>query len=265
MSHKQRVAILLAMFVASVAAILFVAPIPQDPAYHLFADDRPLLGMANFGNVMSNLGFAVVGVMGLWSVFGPRRLELFDSPQNAWPYQTFFMAVGLVGLGSAYYHLAPDNAPLFWDRLPMTIAFMALFYAILADRVAGISQRCRWLLPLLVAAGIASLLYWHWTESLGRGNLQFYALVQFYPMLALPVICWLFPKSRYTGGGYLVWVIFWYAAAKGLEHFDGEIFALLGHTVSGHSLKHLASAMATFMLWRMVVGNGVRRPHGNLS
>jgi hypothetical protein len=147
----------------------------------------------------------------------------------------------------------------------MSIAFMALFYAILADRVAGISQRCRWLLPLLVAAGIASLLYWHWTESLGRGDLRFYALVQFYPMLALPVICWLFPKSRYTGGGYLVWVIFWYAAAKGLEHFDGEIFALLGHTVSGHSLKHLASAMATFMLWRMVVGNGVRRPHGNLS
>ncbi|MBT4608495.1 MAG: hypothetical protein HOC05_00550 [Gemmatimonadetes bacterium] len=148
---------------------------------------------------------------------------------------------------------------LFWDRLPMTIAFMALFYAILADRVGGIAERYRWLLPLLVAAGFASLLYWDWTESLGRGDLRFYALVQFYPMLALPVICWLFSKARYTGGGYLIWVIFWYAAAKGLEHFDGEVFALLGHTVSGHSLKHLASAMATFMLWRMVVGNGSQR------
>lgn len=259
LKFSHRVGILVAMFVVSVAGMMMVAPIAQDPAYHLFADSRPLFGIANFGDVMSNLGFAVVGVVGVWSTCGPRRHDLFDAAHHGWPYQTFFVGVGLVCLGSSYYHLAPGNAPLLWDRLPMTVAFMALFYAILADRVDGVAERLCWLLPVMVAAGFASLLYWQWTEGLGRGDLRFYALVQFYPMIALPVICWLFPRARYTGGGYLIWIIAWYAAAKVLEHFDGEIFALLGHTVSGHSLKHLASAVATFMLWRMVVSSG-RRP-----
>ncbi len=220
LKFSHRVGILVAMFVVSVAGMMMVAPIAQDPAYHLFADSRPLFGIANFGDVMSNLGFAVVGVVGVWSTCGPRRHDLFDAAHRGWPYQTFFVGVGLVCLGSSYYHLAPGNAPLLWDRLPMTVAFMALFYAILADRVDGVAERLCWLLP---------------------------------------VICWLFPRARYTGGGYLIWIIAWYAAAKVLEHFDGEIFALLGHTVSGHSLKHLASAVATFMLWRMVVSSG-RRP-----
>ena len=262
LSFTHRLGILVAMFVLSVGAVLFVAPIPQDPAYHLLADTRPFLGIANFGDVTSNLGFAVVGLLGLWSVMGPGRDELFDAKADAWPYQTFFAGVFLVSVGSAYYHAAPDNAHLFWDRLPMTVAFMALFYAILADRVDGVAEKFGWLLPVLVAAGLASLLFWDWTEGRGHGDLRFYGLVQFYPMAALPVICWLFPKARYTGGGYLIWVIFWYAVAKALEYFDHEIFDLLGHNVSGHSLKHMASAVATFMLWRMLVNS---RHRGNLS
>ena len=64
MSHLKlthRVAILMAMFLLSVVAVLLIDPIPQDPGYHLFADTRPYLGIANFGDVTSNLGFAVVG------------------------------------------------------------------------------------------------------------------------------------------------------------------------------------------------------------
>ena len=101
--------------------------------------------------------------------------------------------------------------------------------------------------------GIASLIYWHWSEALGRGDLRFYAFVQFYPMIALPVICWLFPEHRYTAGRYLVWVVLWYGLSKVLEHFDSEIFGLLGYTVSGHSLKHLAAAVATFVVLRMLL------------
>ncbi len=253
MGFSRRVAVIAAMFVVVAVALLSVAPIPQDPAYHLFADKRPFLGIPNIADVSSNLGFALVGALGLWSVLGPGRREIFGAPADAWPYTTFFAGVGLVSLGSAYYHATPDNAHLFWDRLPMTVAFMALFYAILADRIDGVAARFGWRLPALVVAGIASLLYWDWTESRGRGDLRFYAMVQFYPMVALPVICWLFPKARYTGGGYLIRVIVWYAAAKILEHFDARIFDLLGGMVSGHSLKHLASAVATFLVWRMIV------------
>ena len=127
----------------------------------------------------------------------------------------------------------------------------------LADRISGVSERFAWLFPALIAAGLASLLYWIWTEAQGRGDLRFYAMVQLYPIIALPVICWLFPGARHTSGRYLVWIILWYGAAKILEHFDAEIFGLLGGTISGHTLKHLASAVAAYVIWRMV--ENVRR------
>ncbi|NKB58517.1 MAG: alkaline phytoceramidase [Alphaproteobacteria bacterium] len=257
MTFTHRILILGIMFSATLAALGFVPPIPQDPNYHNLADPRPYLGIPNFGDVTSNAGFLIVGVLGLMTVLGRKGREIFTNRTDALPYIVFFAGVGLVSIGSSYYHLVPDNDRLFWDRLPMTIAFTALFSAIVADRIDR-TTGIKWLLPILIALGIASLLYWDWTESQGRGDLRFYGLVQFYPMIALPVICWLFPKARYTGGGYLIWVIFWYAAAKVLEYFDAEILALLGGAVSGHSLKHLAAAMATLAVLRMVAGS--RRP-----
>lgn len=256
-SNKQRVLILFGMFAATVIAGAFVAPIPQDPNYHDFIDMRSLIGIPNFGDVVSNAGFMIVGVLGLLAVLGKQGKETFADRLDALPYLIFFIGVGLVSLGSSYYHLVPDSDRLFWDRLPMTIAFMALFSAIVADRInkaAGV----RWLLPILVILGVASLFYWNWTEAQGRGDLRFYGLVQFYPMIALPVICWLFPKAHYTGGGYLIWVIFWYAAAKVLEHFDATVLSLLGGAVSGHSLKHIAAAIATYAVLRMVQTSGKR-------
>lgn len=251
LTFKQRVMILIGMFILTLVTTLFVAPIPQDPGYHAFFDARHFLGIPNFGDVVSNAGFLAVGMLGLLAVLGKQGKEIFADRLDALPYLIFFFGVGLVSLGSSYYHLAPDSNRLFWDRLPMTIAFMALFSAIVADRInkaAGV----QWLLPILVVLGIASLFYWDWTEAQGRGDLRFYGLVQFYPMIALPVICWLFPKAHYTGGGYLVWVIFWYAVAKVLEHFDATVLSLLGGTVSGHSLKHIAAAFATYAVLRMV-------------
>ena len=43
-----------------------------------------------------------------------------------------------------------------------------------------------------------------------------------------------------------------YGLAKLLETFDRQIFALDGGLVSGHTLKHLAAAMAGVWLVRMV-------------
>jgi Ceramidase len=252
LSFAHRVWILIGLFTLSLAGSLFVGAVAQDPAYHVFADSRRWLGIANFGNVASNLPFLVVGVLGLGWLAGSRGRGKFDDRADIWPYAVFFAGVGLVGAGSAYYHLAPDNARLFWDRLPMTVAFMAFFAAIVADRIHKVAGN-RILLPFLIVAGALSVFYWSWTESLGRGDLRPYGMVQFFPVLAIPVIFWLFPKGRYTDGRYLAWVIIWYAAAKVLEYFDAGILELSGTSVSGHSLKHLASAMAAFVVWRMLV------------
>ncbi len=259
MSFAQRVAILVGVPIVAVGGLLFLEPIAQDPAYHRFADTRSHLGLANFGNVTSNLGFAVVGVLGLAAVFGRKCRDIFERRLDAWPYIVFFFGVLLVGAGSAYYHANPDSERLVWDRLPMTVGFMSLFAAFIADRIyrrAGVV----YLLPALIAVGLLSLAYWEWTEAQGRGDLRFYGLVQFYPMIALPLICWLFPRSRYTDGRYLAWVIGWYGAAKVVEYFDAGVFDLLGNTISGHGLKHLLSAVATYMILRMLVRSKTRNP-----
>jgi hypothetical protein len=254
LTTRQRLAVLVGVFIATVAGLLFIDPIPQDAAYHLFADARSVSGIPNYGDVASNVPLALVGGFGLWFVLRSQGAHLFDHPAERLPFVVFFIGLVLLSVGSAYYHLAPDNDRLFWDRLPITIVFMALTSAFVADRIHG-KIGALWVLPILVGAGILSVVYWDWSESLGNGDLRFYGLVQFYPMVALPMICWLFPKARLTGSRYLAWMIAWYALAKVFEHLDGEIFELSANTVSGHSLKQLAAAVMALVVVRMLAAS----------
>jgi hypothetical protein len=146
--------------------------------------------------------------------------------------------VALTALGSSYYHLAPDNTRLVWDRLPMTLGFMGLLTALLAERV-GVSVG-RWLLAPLVVLGAASVGYWHWSEVQNAGDLRPYLTVQFGSLLLLVLLLVLYP-ARSSGTGYLVAGLSLYAAAKGLELADRYVFEF-GQIVSGHTLKHLAAA-----------------------
>ena len=134
----------------------------------------------------------------------------------------------------------------------MSIAFMAFCSAIIADRIDAKAGNV-WLLPMLIGLGLVSLVYWNWTESLGRGDLRFYGFVQFYPMIAIPAICLLFPEYRYLSSRCIAWVAAWYALSKLLEHFDREVFDFLRHSVSGHTLKHLAAATAALVVLRMLL------------
>lgn len=240
MSLRTRTAILISLTAAAIIGALFVPPIPQDLAYHRFADARSCFAIPNCGDVLSNIAFAVVGALGLGVLLGGARGLTGDTL----PYLIFFAAVLLVSVGSSYYHWRPDNARLFWDRLPMTVGFMAFASAIVADRIdrrAGLRVG----LPLLLTLGVASILYWTWTEQAGRGDLRFYALVQFLPPVLIPLVCWLFPDARHTHGHHIAWIYLWYGLAKLLEQGDGQVFHALGGLVSGHTLKHLAAAMAT--------------------
>jgi len=247
-SNRNKLGIIIGLFVFFILALLFIPPIPQLVGYHNFADSRPWLGIPNFNDVMSNVGFVGVGLFGLVKII---RGGLFDISFDRLPYVIFFVAVTLIGLGSGYYHWAPSNGSLFWDRLPMTTAFMSFFAAVIADRIhkqVGIY----FMLPILLIAGAFSLIYWQQTEAVGAGDLRFYGMVQFYPFVAIPAIIWLFRDYRYTKSQQLLWVIGVYIFAKLLEHFDTEVFNLLGDFVSGHSLKHLAAAVATFMILSML-------------
>ncbi len=83
----------------------------------------------------------------------------------------------------------------------------------------------------------------------GVGDVCLYALVQFFPLLALPILLLLFP-ARYTGTGVLWGILAWYGLAKLLELLDAVIYASNG-VVSGHTLKHLVASLGT--LWILLI------------
>jgi len=232
--------------VLSALAAFLLPAMPQPVSYHAFADHREMFGVANFLDVASNAAFVVAGLAGLAVALRPRTV--FASNAERWPYVVFFVGLVLTGLGSAYYHLLPDNERLFWDRLPMTIAFMSLIAAQVVDRIdtkTGLAL----LVPMLLV-GAASVLYWRATERAGAGNVMPYGVLQGYAVVILFLMALLQP-SRYTRGKDLYWVFAAYVIAKLLETFDRELFAF-GHLASGHSLKHLAAAVSGVVVCRML-------------
>lgn len=214
-------------------ADLIVTPLAQDPAYHLFADRRTFLGIPNFWNVASNLPFVVVGVWGFAFV----RRQVDEPLRFAW--LVFFAGIFLTAFGSGYYHLRPDNASLAWDRLTMSIGFMS-FVAIVIGEYVSIDWAKRLVLPLVIT-GAASVLYWSHTEQLGIGDLRPYALVQFMPVVFVPVVIFV-RRDRSDLGWYIAWMIAFYAMAKVLEFFDAGVFSV-GELMSGHALKHIFAAL----------------------
>jgi hypothetical protein len=236
--------IFVALAVAFIAA-LFPA-IPQPLSYHNFADHRSWLGIPNFGDVISNLPFAIVGVWGLIVLFTPGAIKLED-PRERWLYAVMFAGLILTAFGSAYYHLAPDNARLVWDRIPINIVFMALLAAVIAERMSVAMGLA--LFPVLEIVGIASVLTWRAGELQGHGDLRFYAAVQVYAILIL--LLSLFFPAKYTRGSDFGIVVGFYVLAKILEESDRQVFAM-GEIVSGHTLKHLAAAAASYWILRML-------------
>jgi hypothetical protein len=237
MTAEQKGLFLLGFTVVSLIFVFLLPPIAQSPDFHHFADTRSLWGIPNVGNVVSNFPFLLTGMYGLATV---RRAPVSISVR--FTYSLLFIGVILTGVGSAYYHLHPNNDTLVWDRIPMTIVFMSFLAATVAELVSR-PAGARLLLPL-VAVGVGSVLWWHYTESLGKGDLRLYGWVQYYPMVAIPLLLGLyFRPSVKAILPSLLWIVAWYVIAKVLEQLDIPIYRAIG--ISGHSLKHVAAAVST--------------------
>jgi hypothetical protein len=239
--------------VCVVAAFLLPA-VPQPLDYHNFADQRSFFGVDHFNNVVSNIGFLAAGILGLSLLI--RNRVRFEFMCERWPYLLFFFGILATAFGSTYYHLAPDNDRLFWDRLPMTIAFMALVSSQIADRIS-VRIGLALLVPMLLV-GAASVIYWRVTEQQGAGNVLPYGILQAYSVLVLLMLAIMQP-SRYTRGSDLFWIFGWYVLSKLLETFDAEVLAL-GHVVSGHTLKHLAASLAGFVACYKLMNRTLKKP-----
>jgi Ceramidase len=236
---NRRIAWLTVIILSPLAYLLLLhTPIPQDKGYHILADARTCLGIRNFGNVVSNLAFLLVGGIGaMWCV-----RNLHAGARLSWI--VFFTGVALVFAGSGYYHTTPNDDTLVWDRLPMTLAFMGLFAALVTEHLGAQFEK-----PVLIPAliiGVASVFWWRYTD-----DLRVYVWVQGAPLLAIPFILAMF-KGRYSHRGYLLYGLAFYALAKVAEYYDAGTYALTSQWVSGHSIKHLLAAMAPLFLYLML-------------
>lgn len=252
-SRRTGLIILIVATLLLFSPLVFIPRIPQPHRYHIFADQRAWLGIPNFGNVISNLPFAIFGVMGLAFLLRKNSASLFRDSRERIPWSFFFLGLFLTAFGSAYYHWHPDNSTLVWDRLPMTFAFTSLIASLFAERISV--RGGLFALGPLVILGAASVVYWHFTELQGRGDLRFYLAVQASAFLVTLLCIFLF-RSTYTRTGNLGLAAASYFLAILLEHFDDQVFGAL-RVVSGHTLKHVAASFTGYWILRML---RLRRP-----
>jgi hypothetical protein len=251
---SRSTALVLAFTLLAVAAAFLLPAVPQPLDYHHFADQRGAFGIGNFLDVVTNVAFMLAGLSGLVVVFSGRAY--FEFPSERWPYAVFFLGVLLTAAGSAYYHLSPDNETLFWDRLPMTIAFMGLLSSQVVDRIS-VRAGLVLLVPMLLV-GMASVVYWIATERMGAGNVLPYGILQAYAVVVLLLMATVH-RSRYTRASDLYFIFGWYVLAKVLESLDAQVLAY-SHVVSGHSLKHVAAAAAGFVACHMLMRRTLAQP-----
>lgn len=251
MKLRGKEIVILVLTSITLIGIFKITPISQPPEFHLFADTRTLLGVRNFLNVFSNLPFLFTSIYGFTFVnTGRSSLPIFTI------YSTLFLGVVLTAFGSAVYHYSPNNQTLVWDRLPMTVIFMSLTCATIAQ---FINERIGLLLlmPLLLL-GMGSVLWWSYTQAYGHGDLRLYFWVQYYPMILIPLTLCLYYKPYHKPLiAPFIWIVFWYSIAKLLERWDIPIYNFLG--ISGHTLKHLAAAVSTWYfveLYRKTISIG---------
>lgn len=233
MTKWWRQIVIALILVGSLAAMFARAPFAQDQAYHDFADKRALFGIANFGDVASNIAFLIAGLVGLKACFERERSTWRE--RSAWI--VAFGGIVLVSVGSSYYHLAPTDATLFWDRATMTIGFMGLLVAVLGEYV---SERFNAMLWPAVLVGLASVVYWSLFD-----DLRFYYWIQLGPLVSLLFIILLF-RPQYSNRWLLLAGLGWYGVAKLAELGDKVIFATTQDFVSGHTLKHLFAGIGCY-------------------
>jgi hypothetical protein len=228
------------------AAALIHGPIAQPAGYHDFADQHAVFGTPHFADVVSNLGFALVALWG-WVRLAPASHH--SAIAAGWTgYRLFLFGLFLTALGSSWYHLAPDNARLVWDRLPIALACGGLLAGVRGD----VRQKDSGLAAWLALAAMASVAWWYFTDLSGEGDLRPYLLLQALPILLIPLWQWVYGMSgadRVAFGSALAI----YVIAKFAELNDHEIAAVLG-AASGHTLKHLLATVAAALIVGRLAG-----------
>lgn len=240
--------------------LLWHGPIGQLSNYHAFADQRTLFGVPHALDVFSNLGFVLLGLWGLW-----QTRDQAHHPRLAHGlagYRLMWFALLLTGIGSAFYHLAPDNARLVWDRLPIALVCAGLLAAVRAETVlaarparhaiGGREPSAKAACWLLAGLALASVAWWYVTEQRGQGDLRPYLLLQGAPLLLIPLWQAIYRVPAADRIAFAA-AMLCYVLAKLCELQDQQILATFG-LLSGHTLKHLLATLAVGIITARLIG-----------
>jgi hypothetical protein len=246
-----------------IACLLMLAhgPIAQLPHYHEFADQSAWLGIPHAGDVLSNLPFAVIALWGLVRLWPHRYHPALYA--GRYGYALFLFGLLLTAIGSSYYHLAPDDAHIVWDRLPIALLCAGLLAAVRAENLQNENGRVSAFIFAILA--VISVDWWRMTAQHGVGDLRPYLLLQILPMLLIPMWQAIYRAPQQDRVAYAA-AIACYVFAKLAELNDHAIQALTG-SISGHTIKHLLAALAAAcivngLMRRVGENNDYRRLHG---
>jgi len=245
MSRSPKVSFTIMLLPILVLFVLIWAKIPLNdpPEYFNFVDTRECAGIPNAWNVLSNLPFLYVA----WHLFKTYKDE--GAPMYRRPGMLLAFGMLLTALGSSWFHWNPTPHTLFWDRLPMVIAFSGIFLLLVSDRFS--TELSRTIEIPLIAISFASVFYWKFAE-----NIRPYAVLQF-GLLIFTFMIGVFTRGNRISNASVFGMAGLYFAAKVLEYRDGMIFDVLGNLVSGHSLKHLLAGVAVLVFARGFVAKTV--------
>ena len=244
--HREGLLILAAIALLAIVAYPIAGRTPQPSEYHDFADQRKWWRVPNAANVLTNLAFIFPALFGFW-----RREHWLPGQWQRRATCIFFSGLILVAAGSGYYHWRPADWPLVPDRVPITIAFMALFALILGDSIDDELGR-RALVPLLAVGGLSAVV---WVEPL-LNDLRPYGVVQYGSLVAMLVLAGRLPgkldRAWLFGAGGL------YLVAKVVEKDCVDQCFYADGPMGGHGWKHIFAAAATFLIAIMLTPK--RRP-----
>ncbi|MGE5539057.1 MAG: alkaline phytoceramidase [Gemmatimonas sp.] len=235
--------------IVGVAAVALLAygPIAQFADYHAFADTRTWLGIPNAADVLSNAAFAGIGAWAVARLWPHRGHPALARGWAGW--MLFAASLVLTAAGSSWYHLAPDDSRLVWDRLPIALGCAGILAAVRAE-TCGRSGSL-WPTLVLSVAAVASVAWWRQS-----GDLRPYLLLQASPLVLVPLWQTIHGAPSADRTAFAVAILL-YAAAKAAELADRWIYGLSG-VVSGHTLKHLLAAAAAGVIVARLIAR-VRR------
>jgi hypothetical protein len=220
--------------IGSVVAAVVVAiafPVTRTPGFHHYADQRAWLGIPHAGDVLSNVPFVVVA---LWAL---RRA-------TTWLGKLVCVGVAAIGVGSAAYHIAPSDMTLAFDWGPIAVALMFITAAVIDDRLGARAGRIALVAGAVLAVG--SVVIWiagGGTGSLrggGAGTVTPYGAVQALG-ITLPALIAIAAPGRIAVRPLLL-ALLCFAIARLCAANDRQLLDAIG--ISGHSLKHVAAAIA---------------------